>query len=118
LTENAVILKKKSMEYKDLTFTPVFVEDPEGGYSAYIEEIPGVNMQGKTKEEAEENLRDALAMILESRNQPEGSKEGEADWWDGLSNSEIESIKQGLKDFEEGNIHSHEEALKVYGKYL
>jgi len=106
------------MEYKSLTFTPVFVEDTKGGYSAYIEEIPGVNTQGKTKEEAEENLRDALAMIIESRNQLQGLCERESDWWDGLSNSELESIKQGLKDFEEGNIHSHDEALKVYGKYL
>lgn len=106
------------MEYKNLSLTAVFVEDPEGGYSAYIEEIPGVNTQGETKEEAEENLRDALAMILESRNQLEISGEGKKDWWDGLSNSEIESINQGLKDFVEGNIHSHEEALKVYGKYL
>jgi predicted RNase H-like HicB family nuclease len=106
------------MKYKNLTFTPVFVEDPKGGYSAYIEEIPGVKTQGETKEEAEDNLGDALAVILESRNQLEGSREGESDWWYGLSNSEIESIKQGLEDFEEGNIHSHDEALKVYGKYL
>jgi predicted RNase H-like HicB family nuclease len=106
------------MEYKNLSLTTVFVEDPNGGYSAYIEEIPGINTQGKTKEEAEDNLRDALKMILESRNQLQEAGEGETDWWDGLSHSEIESINQGLKDFEEGKIHSHEEALKIYGKYL
>ncbi len=54
------------MEYKNLSLTAVFVEDPEGGYSAYIEEIPGVNTQGETLEEARENLKDALAMILEA----------------------------------------------------
>lgn len=106
------------MEYKNLSLTAVFVEDPKGGYSAYIEEIPGVNTQGETLEEARENLKDALAMILDSRNQLEASREGESDWWDRLSKSEIESINQGLKDFEEGNIHSHDEALKIYGKYL
>ncbi|MEK7176051.1 MAG: type II toxin-antitoxin system HicB family antitoxin [Patescibacteria group bacterium] len=35
-------------------------------YSAWIEEIPGVNTQGKTLEEARENLKDALILILES----------------------------------------------------
>lgn len=27
------------MEYNDLSLTAVFVEEPKGGYSAYIEEI-------------------------------------------------------------------------------
>lgn len=35
-------------------------------YVAYLEEIPGVNTQGKTKEEARENLEDALRMFLEA----------------------------------------------------
>jgi len=38
-----------------------------GGYVAWIEEISGVNTQGKTKRETEENLKDALRMILETR---------------------------------------------------
>jgi predicted RNase H-like HicB family nuclease len=54
------------MEYKNLSLTAVFVEEPEGGYSAFIEEIPGVNTQGETIDEARENLKDALAMILEA----------------------------------------------------
>jgi predicted RNase H-like HicB family nuclease len=33
-------------------------------WAGYIEEIPGVNTQGATLEEARENLRDALAMVL------------------------------------------------------
>ena len=32
---------------------------------AWIEEIPGVNTQGRTMREARENLREALALILE-----------------------------------------------------
>ena len=35
-------------------------------YSAWIEEIPGVNTQGKTLREARKNLKDALIMVLES----------------------------------------------------
>lgn len=33
-------------------------------YIAWIEEVPGVNTQGKTKTEAKENLREALYLIL------------------------------------------------------
>lgn len=35
-------------------------------YIAWVEEIPGVNTQGKTKAETKENLKDALALILEA----------------------------------------------------
>ena len=34
-------------------------------YVAWIEEIPGVNTQGRTLKEAKENLREALALIIE-----------------------------------------------------
>ena len=40
------------------------------------------------------------------------------DWWGTLNKEEIESIKRGLKDFEDGKIHSHETARKIYEKYL
>lgn len=50
------------MEAK-LNLTAVFEEAKEGGYVAYIEEIPGVNTQGETLEEAKENLKDALEMV-------------------------------------------------------
>ena len=35
-------------------------------YIAWIEEIPGVNTQGKTKTETKENLKEALSLILEA----------------------------------------------------
>lgn len=35
-------------------------------YVAYLKEIPGVNTQGRTMEEARENLEDALRMFLEA----------------------------------------------------
>ncbi len=48
-------------------FTAVFEPVAEGGYTAYVEEIPGVNTQGETLEEARENLREALEMVLDVR---------------------------------------------------
>lgn len=33
-------------------------------FSAWVEEIPGVNTQGRTKKEAKENLKDALLLML------------------------------------------------------
>lgn len=34
-------------------------------YLGWIEEIPGVNTQGKTLKEAKENLREALSLTIE-----------------------------------------------------
>jgi predicted RNase H-like HicB family nuclease len=33
-------------------------------YVAYIEEIPGINTQGRTLAEARRNLKEALALVL------------------------------------------------------
>ena len=35
-------------------------------YVAYVEEIPGVNTQGRTLAEARRNLREALRLIIET----------------------------------------------------
>lgn len=35
-------------------------------YLGWIEEIPGVNTQGKTLNEVKDNLKDALSLILET----------------------------------------------------
>lgn len=40
-------------------YTAVYEKVPQG-YIAWLEEIPGVLTQGKTKREATENLKDAL----------------------------------------------------------
>ncbi|OGG58324.1 hypothetical protein A2853_00180 [Candidatus Kaiserbacteria bacterium RIFCSPHIGHO2_01_FULL_55_17] len=37
------------------------------GYVAWVEEIPGVNTQGKSKAEARENLSDALREFVAAR---------------------------------------------------
>jgi predicted RNase H-like HicB family nuclease len=46
-------------------FTAVFQKSGEW-WAAYVEEVPGVNTQGATLEEARENLREALTMVLEA----------------------------------------------------
>jgi predicted RNase H-like HicB family nuclease len=47
-------------------FTAVYKQAPEGGYVAFVEELPGANTQGETLEEARENLREAVVLVLES----------------------------------------------------
>jgi predicted RNase H-like HicB family nuclease len=45
--------------------TAVFVQVPEG-YIGFVEELPGANTQGDTLEEARENLREAVELVLEA----------------------------------------------------
>lgn len=47
-----------------MNLTAVYVQSGEW-IAAWIEEMPGVNTQGRTLEEARANLRDALALMLE-----------------------------------------------------
>ncbi len=46
-------------------FTAVYKKSGKW-YSGWIEEIPGVNTQGRTLREAKENLKEALLLILET----------------------------------------------------
>lgn len=46
-------------------FTAVFVQD-DGWWVAWIEELPGANTQGATLEEARENLKEAVQLIIEA----------------------------------------------------
>lgn len=46
-------------------FTSRIRQGSSGMWIAYCEEIPAARTQGETEEEAEENLRDATAFILE-----------------------------------------------------
>ncbi len=47
--------------------TAIFEPCKEGGFIAYIEEIPGINSQGETIEEAKENLTEAINLMFEER---------------------------------------------------
>ena len=48
-----------------MKLTAAYIPAPEGGYTAYVEEIPGAISEGKTIDETRENPADALRMILE-----------------------------------------------------
>ena len=57
--------------------TAIIEKAPEGGFWAICPEVPGANGQGETVEEAKENLKNAISLILNDR---------------------IEDIKRGLPD--------------------
>ncbi len=48
-------------------FTAIIETAPEGGYWAICPEVPGANGQGRTINEAKDNLRQAIELILEDR---------------------------------------------------
>jgi predicted RNase H-like HicB family nuclease len=53
----------------DIVLTAVYEEVAPadgGGYVAYTEELPGAISEGDTIEEARENLRDAIEVLLEA----------------------------------------------------
>lgn len=49
----------------ELALTAVFKKVPEG-YIAFVEELSGANTQGGTLEEARENLREAVELVLDA----------------------------------------------------
>lgn len=48
-------------------FTLVFEPAEEGGFTAYVAEVPGANSQGETIDEAREMLLEALHELLDYR---------------------------------------------------
>jgi predicted RNase H-like HicB family nuclease len=64
------------MNQSELAFTAVFLKGKHG-YTGFVEELPGVNAQGQTIEEARENLqRLATVVFNEERMQAEELLEG------------------------------------------
>lgn len=57
--------------------TAIIEKAPEGGYWAICPEIPGANGQGETVEDAKENLKQAVLLIIDDR---------------------LEDVKRGLPD--------------------
>lgn len=54
-----------SLNNMEVQLTAVFRAVPEG-FIAFVEELPGANTQGATLDEARENLREAVALVLEA----------------------------------------------------
>ena len=50
---------------KNIEMTAVFEPCDEGGFIAYVQEIPGINTQGETIDEAKENLADAVNLVFD-----------------------------------------------------
>ena len=50
---------------KEHTYTAVFKKTARW-YLGWIEEVPGVNTQAKTLDEARENLKEALLLVVQS----------------------------------------------------
>ena len=50
---------------KNIDITAIYEPADEGGFIAYVEEIPGINSQGETLDEAKENLADAINFYFE-----------------------------------------------------
>lgn len=48
-----------------MQLTAVYVEVPEG-YIAFVEELPGANTQGATLDEAKQNLKEAVELVIEA----------------------------------------------------
>ena len=46
-------------------FTAVYEEDGDW-WIAYVEELPGANTQGRTLDEARENLKEAVELVIQS----------------------------------------------------
>ena len=61
----------------NLTLNAVYLKVPEG-YVGFVEELPGANTQGETLEEARENLKEAVALIIDAnRSIAEEAAQGE-----------------------------------------
>jgi predicted RNase H-like HicB family nuclease len=51
---------------REFSFSVVYERAPEGGYAACVPALPGCHTQGETVAEAERNVKEAIALYLES----------------------------------------------------
>jgi predicted RNase H-like HicB family nuclease len=56
----------KSRAHKTLSYSVFYERTPEGGYVAFVPVLPGCHTQGETLEETELNVKEAIALYLES----------------------------------------------------
>ena len=50
---------------KVLEYNVIFTPEEEGGYSAFVPDLPGCVSQGETFEEARKNITEAIELYLE-----------------------------------------------------
>lgn len=58
---------RRTIESVEQQFTIIFEPAEEGGFTAYIPEVPGAVSEGETKEEAREMVLDAMRELLAFR---------------------------------------------------
>ena len=61
-----------------MQFTGVF-QKRGSWYVAWVEEIPGVNTQGRTLKDAQDNLKEALKLVIEANRELASRSESEAE---------------------------------------
>jgi len=63
---NGSIWNKMKVSVENREFTIIVEEEPEGrGFSGQCKELPTAISQGKTLEELEENIKDAIQLVLD-----------------------------------------------------
>lgn len=50
----------------NLSYSVFYEEAEEGGYVAFVPALPGCHSQGETLEETERNIKEAIALYIES----------------------------------------------------
>ena len=58
-----------------ITLTAVYRKVPEG-YIGFVEELPGANTQGATIDEARENLKEAVELVVEANHTLDSNEPG------------------------------------------
>ncbi len=56
----------KNKASKLFSYSVFYEQAPEGGYVAFVPLLPGCHTQGETLEETERNVKEAIALYLES----------------------------------------------------
>ena len=76
------------MKYK------IRLEETEEGFAVWVTELPGCWSQGKTKEEAVENIKDAIKTYLETRVILKPADESFSQGWMEAMSDQVFSIEQ------------------------
>ncbi len=56
----------KNRASRTFSYSVFYEQAPERGYVAFVPALPGCHTQGETLEETERNVREAIALYLES----------------------------------------------------
>ena len=56
----------KSRAPRTFSYSVFYEQAPEGGYVAFVPALPGCHTQGEDLEETERNVKEAIALYLES----------------------------------------------------